>query len=166
MLPYKSSSHSAKCVRCAPKGATITLSPVGLSPPERKRTQPFYTTRGGAAPPLKIAAKPPPQPSGQRPVKLKNPPAAGRSILRTCPSESFEYALRSPISFSPLTRTKCYCILLTYRGPKGRNYIFLTKMSDDEWFTSGFFFWTRGPGNISGPFLLSRKSRHSLRPFC
>ena len=31
----------------------------------------------------KLAAKPPPQPSGQRPVKLKNPPANGRSILRT-----------------------------------------------------------------------------------
>ena len=29
MLPYKSSSHSAKCVRCAPKGATITLGPKG-----------------------------------------------------------------------------------------------------------------------------------------
>ncbi len=26
MLPYKSSSHSAKCVRYAPRGATITLS--------------------------------------------------------------------------------------------------------------------------------------------
>ena len=25
MLPYKSSSHSAKCVRCAPQGDTITL---------------------------------------------------------------------------------------------------------------------------------------------
>ena len=25
MLPYKSSSHSAKCVRCAPKGDTTTL---------------------------------------------------------------------------------------------------------------------------------------------
>ena len=32
---------------------------------------------------LKIAAKPPPQPSARRAVKLKNPPAAGRSILRT-----------------------------------------------------------------------------------
>ena len=53
-------------------------------PPERQRTQPFYTTRGGAAPLfLKIAAKPPPQPSARRAVKLKNPPAAGRSILRT-----------------------------------------------------------------------------------
>ena len=32
-LPYKSSSHSAKCVRCAPKGATITLSAVGAVAP-------------------------------------------------------------------------------------------------------------------------------------
>ena len=45
MLPYKSSSHSAKCVRCAPKGN--------------------------------------PQPSALWAVKLKNPPAPGRSILRT-----------------------------------------------------------------------------------
>ena len=29
MLPYKSSSHSAKCVRCAPKGDTTTLGPKG-----------------------------------------------------------------------------------------------------------------------------------------
>ena len=28
-LPYKSSSHSAKCVRCAPKGDTTTLGPKG-----------------------------------------------------------------------------------------------------------------------------------------
>ena len=27
MLPYKSSSHSAKCVRCAPKGATTLINP-------------------------------------------------------------------------------------------------------------------------------------------
>ena len=54
-LPYKSSSHSAKCVRCAPQSGN-------------------------------------PQPSGQRPVKRKNPPANGRSILRTFfwePSEAW-----------------------------------------------------------------------------
>ena len=32
---------------------------------------------------IKFAAKPPPQPSARRAVKLKNPPANGRSILRT-----------------------------------------------------------------------------------
>ena len=32
-----------------------------------------------------IARRAIPQPSGQRPVKLKNPPANGRSILRTFP---------------------------------------------------------------------------------
>ena len=37
-----------------------------------------------------IALRAIPQPSGQRPVKLKNPPANGRSILRTFPSEPFE----------------------------------------------------------------------------
>ena len=36
MLPYKSSSHSAKCVRYAPRGATITLSGrAAVAPPER-----------------------------------------------------------------------------------------------------------------------------------
>ena len=35
------------------------------------------------ASPERACLKPPPQPSGQRPVKPKNPPALGRSILRT-----------------------------------------------------------------------------------
>ena len=37
-----------------------------------------------------IALRAIPQPSGQRPVKLKNLPAEGRSILRTFPFEPFE----------------------------------------------------------------------------
>ena len=65
---------------------------------------------------------------------------------------------RGQFHFPPLTDTKCYCILLTYRGPKGQNYIFLTKMSDSEWFTSGFFFWTRGPGTFPGPLAFSREA--------
>ena len=38
--------------------------------------------------------QPPPQPSGQRPVKLKNPPAVGRSILRTFSVTAPLYNLR------------------------------------------------------------------------
>ena len=37
-----------------------------------------------------IALRAIPQPSGQGPVKLKNPPANGRSILRTFPSKPSE----------------------------------------------------------------------------
>ena len=59
-----------------PKGNPQPSAAEPLSPPERKRTQPFYTTCGASrAPFLKIAAKPPPQPSARRAVKLKNLPA-------------------------------------------------------------------------------------------
>ena len=51
MLPYKSSSHSAKCVRCAPKGATTPLSPCGLSPPpERSDATLLHNLRRSRAP--------------------------------------------------------------------------------------------------------------------
>ena len=73
MLPYKSSSHSAKCVRCAPQGDTTTLGPKGRrpllhNPPPRAA----LTCAVRRAPFSKTAAKRPPQPSGQGPVKPKN----------------------------------------------------------------------------------------------
>ena len=40
MLPYKSSSHSAKCVRCAPRGRYHHPRPEGPSPPERSEHNP------------------------------------------------------------------------------------------------------------------------------
>ena len=41
MLPYKSSSHSAKCVRCAPQsGNPPPSAPQALSPPERSEHNP------------------------------------------------------------------------------------------------------------------------------
>ena len=48
MLPYKSSSHSAKCVRCAPRGRYHHPRPEGPSPPERSEHNP--TTQPAAEP--------------------------------------------------------------------------------------------------------------------
>ena len=57
MLPYKSSSHSAKCVHCAPQsGNPPPSAPQVLSPPERSDTQPAADRR--------------PQPSARRAVNL------------------------------------------------------------------------------------------------
>ncbi len=53
MLPYKSSSHSAKCVRCAPQGDTTTLAAPGC-----------------------VNLK---NPTAMRPVNPKNPPRAAAS---------------------------------------------------------------------------------------
>ena len=52
MLPYKSSSHSAKCVRYAPRGATITLSGRAAVAPLSEAMQPFYTTCGASRAPF------------------------------------------------------------------------------------------------------------------
>ena len=67
-------------------------APQALSLPERKRTQPFYTTRGASrAPFLKICGEAATTTLGAKgPVKLKNPWAEGPSILRTFPSEPYE----------------------------------------------------------------------------
>ena len=59
-------SAPSKCVRCAPQSGNPPPSAAEpLSPPERKRTQPFYTTRGEAAPPpfFICARRAPPHPS-------------------------------------------------------------------------------------------------------
>ena len=53
MLPYKSSSHSAKCVRCAPQGDTTTLAAPGC-----------------------VNLK---NPTAMRPVNPKNPPRPAAS---------------------------------------------------------------------------------------
>ena len=42
----ESQSRNADFISIAAEWQSATLSPSGLSPPERKRTQPFYTTRG------------------------------------------------------------------------------------------------------------------------
>ena len=64
--------HLQRQSRCRPLSEANTTLLHNL----RRQPRPFF---------IKSAAKPPPQPSGQRPVKLKNPPANGRSILRTFP---------------------------------------------------------------------------------
>src|SRR3712207_3522273 len=43
------------------------------------------------------------------------------------------------------------------RDRKVTSTYFLTRMSDSEWFTSGFFFWTREPGNVFRAFSLFRR---------
>ena len=64
-------SALSKCVRCAPKGNPQPSAPQALSPPERSGAQPFYTTRGKAAPLFyNLRRQPPPQPSA--PTALSN----------------------------------------------------------------------------------------------
>ncbi len=77
-LPYKSSSHSAKCVRCAPQSGN-------------------------------------PQPSGQRPVKRKNPPALGPVNLKNLFLGTFrtQDAKCPSFTISPLTWPPEACILLS-----------------------------------------------------
>ena len=84
----------------------VNLFPHNPSTQSAAEPRPFF---------IKLAAKPPPQPSGQRPVKLKNPPALGPvnlknlflGTLRTqdakCPS----------FTISPLTWPPEACILLS-----------------------------------------------------
>ena len=74
-LPYKSSSHSAKCVRCAPQSGN-------------------------------------PQPSGQRPVKLTNPPALGPVNLKNLFLGTLDTKCPS-FTISPLTWPPEACILLS-----------------------------------------------------
>ena len=67
------------------KGNPPPSAPQALSPPERKRTQPFYTTRGvSRAPFLKSAPEGRHHnPRPERPSNLRTLRPSGRSILRT-----------------------------------------------------------------------------------
>ena len=102
MLPYKSSSHSAKCVRCAPKGnprpsrrRRVKLknlkNPRAGGPSTFSFTTLLRNLRRQPHPFFKSAAKPPQQPSWPKaPSNLRTLRPPGRSILRTFPSESYE----------------------------------------------------------------------------
>ena len=81
----KSKSRNADFILIAQRAIPQPSAPQALSPPERKRTQPFYTTRGASrAPFLKICGEAATTTLGAKgPVKLKNPWAEGPSILRT-----------------------------------------------------------------------------------
>ena len=103
MLPYKSSSHSAKCVRYAPRGATITLSGRAAVAPLSEAMQPFYTTCGASrAPFYKICGvsrhHPPFEPfEPSKPSEPSEPSRPKGRVQRACQKISKTLLTQTPI---------------------------------------------------------------------
>ena len=90
MLPYKSSSHSAKCVRCAPRGRYHHPRPEGPSPPERSEHNP---TTQPAAEPRPLFYKNCGVSRHHHPLNLLNPQGAAPSTLSAAGVSKGEAAL-------------------------------------------------------------------------
>ncbi len=98
MLPYKSSSHSAKCVRCAPKGATAPSE--HFEPYERKSKHVTLTLYSS---PKRAIPQPsgPKAPSNLRTLRTFGPEARQPSRRRRVQWRSAP-PLMYPVSFLPV----------------------------------------------------------------
>ena len=120
MLPYKFSSHSAKCVRCAPRGRYHHPRPEGPSPPpERSEHNP---TTQPAAEPRPLFYKNCGVSRHHHPLNLLNPRGAAPSTLMC--AFCIECASQPKLALSLPIKGPSYCRLTVRRRVQRRSALF------------------------------------------